>query len=91
MKIHCHMVFEMKFLLYHVPQLDVTGASMANHDFGSSMNILTNPGMQKVAKYVSVFFFLAFFHAYSRPTAVKIKECHSSLTPKKGELERMFI
>lgn len=58
MKIDWDTGFEMKFLLYHVPQWDVTGASMANHDFGSFMNILTNPGMQKVAKYVSVFFFL---------------------------------
>ena len=62
MKIYCHMVFEMKFLLYHVPQLDVTRASMANHDFGSFMNILTNPGMQKVAKYVSFFFLLSSMH-----------------------------
>lgn len=85
--VYCDMVFEMKFLFYHVPQCDVTGLSMENHAFGSFFNILSNPGMQKVAKYVSswlVCFFLVFFNAYSRPTAIKIEECHSLLSPKKG-------
>lgn len=56
MKIYCDMVSETKFLLYCVPQFDVTGLSMTNHDSGSFLSMLTNPYVQKVAKYLSVFF-----------------------------------
>lgn len=59
---------------------------------GLFLNVFTNLcGTESGQVFSWFFFFFAFLHVYSRSIAIKIKECHSSPAPGRGELERLSV